>query len=218
VGERRRDPIVARVLRAAAGLAEQEEEDEKQDKKAKKSASKTAPVELVWHREGDNQVAEGAGGTYCVEHDADGFQVLWTETGGKSKPIGADIFLDIAKSRAAVHHEKRAGVKRTSPKEGVLEWIPGRGNGTQKAEVLGGLYQLASVMGLWRAEWLPFEGSKKVLVGGSGLPEQEAKKVCQDHHLDQLGDAKLRNAGAGELVQPSLSGPATAFKKGRRRG
>ncbi len=45
----------------------------------------------------------------------------------------------------------------------------------------------------------------------------EAKAACQRHHLEQLADATLANAGAGMLNEKALKGAAVASKKGGRR-
>src|SRR6266545_4077548 len=45
----------------------------------------------------------------------------------------------------------RDGAKGTKPEPDELEWRRGQGNGVQVANVIGGQYKLASVMGRWRA-------------------------------------------------------------------
>jgi hypothetical protein len=70
--------------------------------------TKAAPASLVWHRQGDNQVAEVSDGVYCVEGDGDGFSAYFTEHGGKSKRIGGETFLDTTKAIAERHNVERA--------------------------------------------------------------------------------------------------------------
>jgi hypothetical protein len=105
----------------------------------------------------------------------------------------------------------------TLPVSGQLHWRRGRGNGVQLSDVQAGQYVLTSNTGFWRAEYLPRNGSRpKTLAGGVGVPESQAKSICQTHYLEELANARLRNAGAADLVQPSLAGAATAFRRGRR--
>ncbi len=90
--------------------------------------------------------------------------------------------------------------------------------GTHRAELEGGEYSVLPGDRPtldWRASWVPRKGSSKPLGGHVKLTE--AKAACQRHHLEQLADATLANAGAGMLNEKALKGAAVASKKGGRR-
>jgi hypothetical protein len=71
-------------------------------------STKPAPTSLVWHRQGDDQVAEVADGVYCVEPDADGYFVYWTKKGSGTKRIGAESDEGLAEDLAERHNVERA--------------------------------------------------------------------------------------------------------------
>jgi hypothetical protein len=103
------------------------------------------------------------------------------------------------------------------PVSGQLYWRCGRRKGVQVSDVQAGQYVLTSNTGFWRAEYLPRSGSRpKTLAGGVGVPESQAKALCRTHYLEELANARLINAGASDLVKPSLAGAATAFRRGGR--
>jgi ParB/RepB/Spo0J family partition protein len=123
------------------------------------------------------------------------------------------IGVDLKKIEAEVKAQ-RAAAAAAPAKVGELAWRPGRGNGIQVANAPVGFYELESVSGRWRATFIPPKGARKVLLGGTGGGEADAKKACAHHHLEQLADAKLPS----ELTKKELKGAAVARKKGGRRG
>ncbi len=120
------------------------------------------------------------------------------------------VGIDPKKVEAEVKAE-RAAAAPAQP--GELAWRPGRGNGIQVADGAGGKYELESVSGRWRAAFVDAKGARKVLLGGTGAGEADAKKACQRHHLEALADAKLPS----ELTKKELKGAAVKSKKGGRR-
>lgn len=91
-------------------------------------------------------------------------------------------------------------------------------DGTHRAEAPGGEYQVLPGSGAqltWRASWVPKQGPSKSVA--SSVKLADAKAACARHHLEQLADATLANAGAGALNTKGLKGAAVASKKGGRR-
>lgn len=64
---------------------------------------KAAPAPLKWERQGKNLVAQAASGTYCIEDVGNGFVLLFTPKGGKSKEIGFSATEPTSKTDAQKH-------------------------------------------------------------------------------------------------------------------
>lgn len=86
------DPLLQQVLRVAGLIPE-----------AKPESS------FSWREEGENQVADVEGGTYCIEPlDADSYAVFWTPIGKNSKRLGSYASTEAAQEACAQHHLEQA--------------------------------------------------------------------------------------------------------------
>jgi hypothetical protein len=84
------------------------------------------------------------------------------------------------------------------------------------AIVPGGKYEVAfhgKRAALW---WCPDVGAKRPL--GNFAKGATAREAAKRHSLNRAADALLESAGDGALAKKDLSGPASAQKKGGRRG
>lgn len=85
----------------------------------------------------------------------------------------------------------KRGKKKVAPPP--LTW--GRENGMEIAYSNGGEYRVIGPTpdSTWNAEWVPEKGRAKSL--SFSPTEADAKKACDQHHLERGADAILKNAG-----------------------
>lgn len=82
------------------------------------------------------------------------------------------------------------------------------------AYVPTGRYEIEAGGKGWIVRWRKGADGKARSIGGA-VKLEDAKQLGARHHLEELADRKLENAGAGALVDPSTKGPPTTPKKPR---
>jgi hypothetical protein len=103
------DELRREAGKAVARMNEAAEDLEKA--RAAREAKKGEPPALKWDREGENLAARTAAGAYCIEPNfkGDGFTLLWTPAGGKSRALEFDIRTEAAAKEAARRHQLEGG-------------------------------------------------------------------------------------------------------------
>jgi len=97
-----------------------------------------------------------------------------------------------------------AEVKRAEAEVPELSFT--NGTDLMVAVVLEGEYHLERTAdGDFTVRWAPYKGRGKILA--THLNAGDGKKLCRQHQLEQLADAKLKNAGDGSMTKGDLKGP-----------
>lgn len=101
-------------------------------------------------------------------------------------------------------------VNRSRASKAGIEWadveIPERAD-DEIGTVAGGEYHITRQdIGGFNAKWVPASGRDKILA--NDVPFVEAKKACEDHHVERQADGLLEANGSGEMNTKALKGAA----------